>query len=95
MRVLLTASALTFGLTCDVMASGPVCGDRKEIVADLLDKYDERVQSIGLSTDGSLLEIFASSQGTWTALISTPAGAACVIGAGEAWEHVAKPGAEV
>jgi hypothetical protein len=94
MRVLLATSALSLALSSSAWASGPVCGDRDEIVADLAAKYDETVQSVGLASGGNLLEILASSQGTWSALFTTPAGVTCIVAYGEAWEPVAKPPAE-
>jgi hypothetical protein len=94
MRILLSTSALMMALSCSAMATGPVCGERDEIVADLENNFDETAQSIGLSSDGNLLEVFASSEGTWTALLTTPRGVSCIIGTGEAWDHVAKAPAE-
>lgn len=90
MRVLLTTFALSLGLSFSAWASGPICGDRDAIVADLA-KYAEKAQSIGLSNGGQLLEIYASAQGTWTALLTTPAGTACIVAYGEAWEYVVEP----
>jgi hypothetical protein len=68
-----------------------MCGDRDAIVADLAARYDEAAQSVGLSTSGQVLEIYASAQGTWTALLSTPEGTACIVAYGEAWESLVEP----
>jgi hypothetical protein len=92
MRILLfSASALALASTCSAMAAGAICGEHDEIVADLENGHDETAQSIGISSEGNLLEIFASTEGTWTALFTTPAGVSCVVGSGDAWEQVAKP----
>lgn len=90
MNTLLSTSALTLAMTYSAAAAGPICGERNEIVGDLKSGYDETARSIALSNDGNLLEIFVSSEGTWTALLTTPTGVSCVVGSGEAWEHVAK-----
>lgn len=91
MRVLLTTVALSLGLSFAAWASGPICGDRDTIVADLRANYDETAQSIGLSAGGQLLEFYASTQGTWTALLSTPEGTACIVAYGDTWEHIVEP----
>jgi len=91
MRVLLTAAALSLGLSFAASATGPLCGDRDAIVADLEANHDETAQSVALSTLGQLLEIFVSGQGTWTALLSTPEGTACIVAYGGAWEYLVEP----
>ena len=62
------------------------CADRAEIVAALGKKYKEVGRFAGLSDRGVLLEIFASDDGTWTALASSPDGRACMLEAGKQWE---------
>jgi hypothetical protein len=91
MRAILAASALSFSLSFAASASGPICGDRDAIVTDLEVNHGETAQSVGLSTVGQLLEIYASLQGTWTALLSTPEGTACIVAYGAAWEYLVEP----
>ena len=43
---------------------------------------------MGLSTDGGLIEIYSSEDGTWTILITRPSGVACLVAAGDSWEEL-------
>src|SRR5215211_6366801 len=66
-----------------------VCGERESLVQALANKYQERRDSVGLTSGGNLLELFVSGKnGTWTLILSTTDGAACVLTAGEAWEKM-------
>jgi len=62
------------------------CGERANFVTNLADKYDEHPISMALVMGGSLAEIFASSHGSWTLLITTPEGMTCMYLSGTAWE---------
>jgi len=37
---------------------------------------------------GQVLELFASSSGSWTMVVTTPNGTSCLIAAGENWDVV-------
>jgi hypothetical protein len=97
MRLLLAASAaaataLAFPASANQSAPGAqICDQRDVIVASLSERYGEAAQSIGLDTGGNLLEIFASTEGTWTAILTNPRGQACIVAAGEAFEQMNLP----
>jgi hypothetical protein len=97
MRAFLATSVATLALVftasaAETPAPGPqVCDQRNIIVASLSEKYGEAAQSIGLDNGGNLLEIFASSAGSWTAILTNPRGQACIVAAGEAFEQVNLP----
>jgi len=69
-----------------------MCADRKTVVAGLEKRYSEEPVSIGLASNGSVLEILASPTGTWTIIITRPDGVSCVMAAGDSWEDVPKKG---
>lgn len=76
-----------FVLAAATGASAMVCG-KHDILIEALDRqYQERQRSLGLTRDGVLIEVYASEQGTWTILLTTPDGAACILADGEAWEE--------
>jgi hypothetical protein len=88
MRLLAMASMITLALIATASAADEICERRDIIVASLTEKYGEAAQSMGLDKRGNLLEIFASAEGSWTALLTSPGGEACVVAAGEAFEQV-------
>ena len=65
-----------------------MCAPRDEVVRQLGAQFSETAVSRGLTGDGMLLEMFASPQGTWTAVLSEPTGVSCLVSGGEAWENV-------
>ena len=56
-------------------------------LVDMLDgRYSEQRIAVGLESNGRLFEIFATDDGsTWTMVVTTPNGAACVVAAGLEW----------
>lgn len=66
------------------------CAPREVIAARLAEKYGETPQVAGLSSIGTLLEVFASPDtGTWTVIQTTPKGTACLVAAGQDFTHFA------
>ena len=48
--------------------------------------FDEKVLGRGISSDGTLIEIFMSPKGTFTVIKTTPAGMSCVVDFGDGWQ---------
>lgn len=69
-----------------------LCGERVDIIDTLKKRYQEVPVSMGLAGNGGVVEIFASTKGSWTILVTRPTGVACVVSAGEAWESLKGPG---
>ncbi len=43
----------------------------------------------GLTADGrTMIEVFASDDGTWTLLVSMPGGDSCIIAHGDTWQQM-------
>ena len=93
MRALATSTMLSLSLIGTASAAEQICKRGDIIVASLTEKYGEAAQSMGLDKSGNLLEIFASAEGSWTALLTSPRGQACAVGAGEAFGQVNLPAA--
>ncbi len=68
-----------------------VCGERKAIVASLEKTYSEVPVSMGLGSNGAIIEVFASPSGSFTIILTRPNGLTCVMTAGEIWENLPKP----
>lgn len=65
-------------------ASQMVCSTHEDVVEQLSRKYQEAPVWAGLTSDGSLLERYASADDhTWTFIISKPNGPTCLLAAGE------------
>lgn len=69
-------------------AAATACGERTSLLAQLDAKFAEKPQIIGLSADGGVLEILASTGGSWTILITYPKRPTCVIATGQAFENI-------
>lgn len=67
------------------------CHDYQRIVETLDKRYGETPVSLGLQTNGHVLQVFASAEsGSWTILSVAPTGIGCIIAAGRNW-HEQKP----
>ncbi len=62
------------------------CGLYDEMAERLAEGYREYPTGVGLEANGRLMELFTSSNGeTWTLMIVSANGTACVIAVGENW----------
>jgi hypothetical protein len=62
------------------------CAVRQELLKGLADQYAENPVAIGLGSDGNVVELLTSEKGSWSLLVTTPSGIACLVGSGEAWQ---------
>ncbi len=73
-------------LTCGQPASGSLINLR-ESQKQLDSRFSESQVAIGLATNGQLLEVFSTGDGsTWTIVITKPDGMSCVLTTGEGWD---------
>ena len=68
-----------------------VCGTHSAVSDKLKKFYAEAPVSMGVTTSGGVIEVYASSKGTWTLVITQPNGKSCLIAAGQDWEDLPKP----
>ncbi len=61
------------------------CGPRPKLLGYLSDKFSEQPVMLGLTSDGNVLEVAASSNGSWTIVVTLPTGVSCAVAAGEKW----------
>ena len=71
-------------------AFGQQCAPYDAAVAELKEKYNEESHSYGIAQNGNLVEVFSSKDETWTIMVVSPNGMACVVADGYNWE-VSKP----
>jgi hypothetical protein len=68
------------------VTNSTVCAAHATIVERLSDEYAETKVGTGLASAGYLVEVFASSSGSWTIVLTQPGGTACLIASGNYWE---------
>ena len=64
------------------------CGQRGAVVTALDKMYAEKPVSLGIADNGSVIEVFASAEGSWTIVLTSPTGISCLLAAGESWETI-------
>ena len=73
------------------MAETSNCAPRDTVVERLASKFGETRQSIGLGSNNSLVEVFASTDsGTWTITVTMANGLTCLVASGQAFEELAE-----
>ncbi len=65
------------------------CAHRSELVIRLDQRFDEKLTVIGITSKAHLLEVFTSSAGNWSILITRPNGRSCIISHGTDWHGLA------
>lgn len=71
-------------------AADQACAPRDDILNHLKSKYNEERRSIGLTSNNTVLEVYASIDGdTWSVVMSYPDGTSCVMAVGSAFEQIA------
>ena len=79
-----TAAAV---LAAPALADEQACGKRDSLLGTLAQSYQEKPTALGLSQDGSLVELLTSADGaTWTILVTLPNGTSCIATAGQDWQ---------
>ena len=72
-------------------AHATACAPREQAVEYLADTYGETRRGIGMSSDGTLMEVFAAEDsGTWTIAVTRPDGTMCMVASGTSYEVLAE-----
>lgn len=88
MRTILAALLCVF---CTEVQAAP-CMKHDDFAGDLKNRFGETAQVQAMSADGRMMEIFANPEtGTWSAILTTPDGKACIAAGGDRFASV-KPG---
>ena len=90
LAAILGALLIGWGAFSSSAQAQTVCGERKAIVASLEKTYSEAPVSMGLGSNGAIIEVFASPLGTFTIILTRPNGLTCVMAVGESWEDLPK-----
>lgn len=63
-----------------------LCHAHAEIEAKLLSDFGERKVGYGVSGDGSLIEVYAGPNGTFSVVKTMPGRISCIVDFGESWQ---------
>ena len=84
---------MSFGIGAMMLAANHAqaqsrqCAAHEAVVERLADRYGESRQSIGLGSDNSVVEVFASTEtGSWTIVVTRPGGPTCLVAAGQSFQ---------
>ena len=84
MKNILAAMVLAC-LAMPAQAQSPFCAPREHLIAELVLRFGERLEHVGLQADNTLVEIWVSETGSFTVLITGPDGLSCVGASGKNW----------
>ncbi|WP_170784899.1 hypothetical protein [Ruegeria lacuscaerulensis] len=90
-----TLFKMTMGLSIMVLAAQQVqartCAPREDVVKRLAETYGETRRSIGIASQGAVMEVYASAtSGSWTITVTLPDGKTCLIASGQSYENLAE-----
>ncbi|MBT4889011.1 MAG: hypothetical protein HON65_05620 [Rhodospirillales bacterium] len=72
-----------------------ICAGHNSVSEKLAKVFDELPTSAGLSSNGGMLEVYTSPDGTWTIVLTRPDGISCLMATGEHWEYSTPELAEI
>jgi len=87
---ILAALVIASFLIAPTALAQSVCSSHKTVTDNLRKAYAETPVSMGVTVGGAVVEVYASSEGTWTLMITQPNGVTCLIAAGKDWETLPK-----
>jgi len=65
-----------------------ICEDRTVVLRQLSSRFREAPVAMGLATNGAVLEVLSSGEGTsWTIILTGADGISCVLATGESWQE--------
>jgi len=68
-----------------------LCNSRSAIIADLKDGYAEQPTALGVTSAGTVMELWTAPGGnTWTLVVTMTNGDSCIVGAGDGWTDIQK-----
>ncbi len=94
----LVAAAAFFLLFAPPVTAAPTlgqCGPHGSMITMLAARYLEAQKAIGIVSRSHVMEVYVSAAGSWTILVTSAEGYACILASGGDWEDVSfEPGAK-
>ena len=85
---LLAAAALTLLCAGPALAGAPRCAPHADMLALLAKQYGEAPKAVGIVNATRVVEILSSREGSFTILVTSEDGMACILAAGQDFELV-------
>ncbi len=84
--IALTCAAMLLASTATAQTTRN-CAEHSMVVERLASGYGEARQSIGMSSDNTVIEVFASAEtGTWTITVTQAGGPTCLVASGVGYQ---------
>ena len=87
-RLLAIVAALLWAMAASPVHAQQICGWRADLATYLSRVYAEAPVGRGLTEKGTLMEIFAARNGSWTMVETLPNGISCLRGSGDSWSNL-------
>lgn len=69
------------------------CASQSDLRNYLDEAYAEKLAAVGMVNEQTIMEIYVADTGTWTVVLTNPAGVSCLVLSGKGWQSVwKKPG---
>lgn len=81
-------AALSCVLSTTAFAVQVQCAKQELMLQLLTKRFSERPVAMGTVNQDRFMQLFVSSDGTWTVLITETDGKSCILAAGENWESL-------
>ena len=81
-------AAVSLFTMSDTASAALQCGKHDDIAKVLSSKFKETRRVMGVVNAKAVMELFMSTQGTWTMLVTDTAGTSCITASGEEWQEV-------
>ncbi len=82
------ALALLLAVVAQASAQS-VCATHARVAKQLESRFAEAPIAIGLASNGGVIELFSTGDGsTWTIVLTLPDGMSCVMATGQGWESL-------
>jgi hypothetical protein len=90
MKLPLAAALAALGCAAVTSASALEiqCAKHNQMVGLLAKKYSENPVATGTVNEDRFMQLFVSAAGSWTILVTTTNGEACIVAAGQNWEKL-------
>ena len=66
------------------------CAKHDDVLASLKRLYGEEIRAVGATKSNNLIELLTSEEGTFSIILVTPKGHACLIESGDGWAPARK-----